>query len=236
MDWLPWVEYSYNTALHSSTRMTPFEAVYGVPPPTLLSYVPGTIKLQAVDEELRTREEILKELRRNLLVAQARMKAQSDKHRREVTFEVGDYVYLRLQPYRQKTVAFHSSLKLSPRFFGPYKVLARIGLVAYRLELPAGSQIHNVFHVSQLKKHWGPMVSASVTLPPVSDSATILPQPESILDRRVIQKGKYRPKTEILVQWAGTPKEDATWENLWRFSKSYPNFCLEDKEPAKRVE
>ncbi|KAA8550293.1 hypothetical protein F0562_001977 [Nyssa sinensis] len=65
--------------------------------------------------------------------------------------------------------------------------------------------------------------------PPVADDSTILPQLETILARREIQKGKYRPRTEILVKWMGTTTEDATWENAWRFSKSYPNFVLEDK-------
>jgi hypothetical protein len=61
------------------------------------------------------------------------MKCKADRHRREVFFEVGDYVYLRLQPYRKKSIAFRSSLKLSPRFFGPFKILARVGTVAYKL-------------------------------------------------------------------------------------------------------
>lgn len=138
-EWVAWAEYSYNTSVHSSTKISPFEAVYGQPPPTLLSYIPGTTKVQAVEDLLRSRGEILRELRRNLADARDRMKIHADQHRREVVFEIGDYVYLKLQPYRQKTVAFRSSMKLSPRFFGPYKVLARIGPVAYKLELPEDS-------------------------------------------------------------------------------------------------
>ncbi|XP_024955833.2 uncharacterized protein LOC112498625 [Citrus sinensis] len=178
----------YNTATHSSTKVSLFESVYGVPPPSLLSYVPGTSKVQAV----------------------------------------GDYVYLKLQPYRQHSMVFRGSLKLAPQFFGPYKILARVGPVAYRLQLPNGSQIHDVFHVSLLKKRVG-SVPSSPTLPPTSGDFTILPQPEAILDTRIIRKGKYRPKTEILVKWAGAPKEDATWENQWRFTRQYPDFLLANK-------
>ena len=122
-------------------------------------------------------------------------------------------------------------MKLAPRFFGPYKVIAKVGLVAYKLALPLGSQIHDVFHVSLLKKYLGPVTTTSTQLPPVSDTSTVLPQPEAVLDRRVIHKGKYRPKSEILVKWVGAPAEDATWENEWRFTKSYPDFILVDKDP-----
>ena len=83
--------------------------------------------------------------------------------------------------------------------------------MAYKLDLPADARIHNVFHVSLLKKKWGPVVEDTVvTLPPISAEEVLLPEPEAILDRRVIQKGKYRPKTEILVQWKGALPEDAS--------------------------
>jgi len=98
--------------------------------------------------------------------------------------------------------------------------------VAYKLALPSGSQIHDVFHVSLLRKHLGPVTPSSPELPPVSVTSVSLPQPEVILDRRVIRKGNYHPKSEILVKWVGAP-----WENEWRFSKSYPDFLLVDKVP-----
>ena len=211
--------------------MTPFEAVYDILPPRLLAYVPGTSRVQAVDEYLRDRDAILRELRYNLLQAQNRMKCQADQHRRDASFAVGDYVYLKLQPYRQTSVAFRGSMKLAPRFFGPYQVIEKVGSVAYKLALPPGSQIHNVFHVSLLRRHLGSITPTSTQLPPVSDTSIILPQPEVVLDRHVISKGKYRPKSEILVKWVGALAADATWENEWRFTKSYPDFILVDKDP-----
>jgi hypothetical protein len=80
-----------------------------------------------------------------------------------------------------------------------------------------------------LKKHVGPVTTISTQLPPVNDEANILPQPETVLDRRVIQKGQYRPKVEILIKWIGASADDATWKDERRLAKSYPAF-LADKE------
>ena len=83
--------------------------------------------------------------------------------------------------------------------------------------------------MSLLRKHFGPVPLTSDPLLPV-DEDTVLPQPESVLDRRVIQKGQYRLKTEVLIKWRGSPVEDASWENAWRLSRSYLNFILADKD------
>nr|GEW78390.1 retrotransposon-related protein [Tanacetum cinerariifolium] len=155
-EWIPRAEFSYTTS--------------------------GTCRVQAVDEHLRDRVSIMRELHRNLSTARNRMKCQADQKRREVTFAVGDYVYLKLQPYRQGSVAFRDSMKLAARYFGQYEVLEKVGPVAYKLALPNGSQIHDVFHVSLLRKHIGSIVNPiSVTLPHVTDEDVILPQPEAVL-------------------------------------------------------
>ena len=149
--WLPLAEWWYNTSYHSSTKMTPYEAVYGQPPPSLTSYLPGSSKVQAIDSTLAQREQLLQTLKDNLVQAQHRMKQQTDQHRSERVFNQGDMVFLCLQPYKQTSLKLSGRQKLAPKFYGPYKVLKHIREIAYALELLSSSQIHNVFHVSCLK-------------------------------------------------------------------------------------
>ena len=94
--WIVWAEYCYNTSIHTTTKKTPFEIVYGRPPPSLLSYVTGTAWNEAVEKELIARDEVLKELRENILLAQSRMKLYANRKHKERSFEVGEWVYLRL--------------------------------------------------------------------------------------------------------------------------------------------
>jgi len=128
-----------------------------------------------------------------------------------LSFEVGDMVYLRLQPYRQSTLKKSGAEKLKPRFYGPFKVTRKVGAVAYELELPSDSRVHNVFHVSRLKKALGHNVVASSQLPPLDEGQLVL-IPEEILDSRERSLRK-RTIREYLVKWKNLPMEDATWEN-----------------------
>ncbi|KAA8541336.1 hypothetical protein F0562_025299 [Nyssa sinensis] len=150
--WIPWVEFSYNIAYHSSIKTSPFEFLYGRPPPNLLSYTASTTKVDAVDIALKNRDVFLKQVRQCLAQAQERMKRVYDQGHHEERFEVGDRVYLKLQAYRQHSVQFRKHAKLSPRFYGPFRVDQKIGEVSYKLDLPKWSHIHPVFHVSLLKQ------------------------------------------------------------------------------------
>ncbi|GMI84821.1 hypothetical protein HRI_002151400 [Hibiscus trionum] len=163
--YLPWAEYWYNTALQTSAGMTPFRALYGRDPPTILSYVEGSSRHDQLASALLDRDAVLKELKRNLENAQNRMKTQADRHRRELSLDVGSWVFVRLQPYRQLSLRLQRQHKLSPRYFGPYRIVQRVGQVAYKLDLPDSTRIHSVFHVSQLKPCKGAPLQQITPLP-----------------------------------------------------------------------
>lgn len=114
------------------------------------------------------------------------MKLQADKNRSERSFTVGEFVYLKLQPYVQASLAPRSHNKLCFKYFGPYKILEKIGSVAYKLELPAGSLVHPVFHISLLKAAVKSPNQVSPQLPEIADALQV---PEQILQRRLQSRG-----------------------------------------------
>jgi hypothetical protein len=187
--WLPLVEWTYNTSEHSSTWFTPFKIVYGQEPPRLLPYESGTTTVQAVEDEMKSRDFILTLARENLQEAQTRMKLYADKKRKEREYNVVDWVYLRLRPYRQVTIAVRKSLKLSLRYFGPFQIIQKIRKVAYKLDLPKGSKIYLVFHISCLKKKIGTQLNPNPRLPTLMKEGILTPEPEKILERRLKKKG-----------------------------------------------
>jgi hypothetical protein len=126
----------------------------------------GTSPIEAVDSMLAERQNFLLFLRRKLLKAQSLMKEIADKKRRPVEFNVGDFVYLKLRPYRQRSLTLTSYNKLSKRYFGPYKILQKIGPIAYKLDLPSNSKLHQVFHCSLLKLHQGDIPTSHAELLP----------------------------------------------------------------------
>ncbi|KAM5587861.1 hypothetical protein ABKV19_006351 [Rosa sericea] len=220
---LPWAEYWYNTTHHSAIGMTPFQALYGYEPPAVKPYIDGTTAVDAVNTQLKSRDELLAVLKRNLQIAQCRMKIFYDRHHTERSFEEGDWVYLKLQPYRQHSVEKRVSHKLSPRYYGPFQVEQKIGPVAYKLKLPPSARVHPVFHVSLLKRKIGDAAVVFAHLPPNVDPHNPRWYPAKVLARQIFKKDNA-PVTKWLIQWLGTAAEEATWEEADELMQRFPDF------------
>jgi hypothetical protein len=155
MSWdksLSYVEFSYNISYQDSLKMAPFEMLYGHRCRTpLFSSETGERKVFRTDI-LQEVERQVHMVRENLRVVQSMQKSYAGHRRRELSFEVRDFMYLKVLPMRGLR-HFKVRGKLAPRFIGPFKITVKRGEVAYQLELSSQlSDVHNVFHVSQLKK------------------------------------------------------------------------------------
>lgn len=140
-------------------------------------------------ELIEHREQQLQSLKKNLEMAQNRMKIMADKNRKDRQYQPGDMVLLKLQPNKQTTIASRPFPKLSFKYFGPFKIVERIGVVAYRLDLPANNKIHDVFHVSQLKPFLANYSPVYLELPITTDIEAAAATLEQILERRLVKKG-----------------------------------------------
>lgn len=154
------------------------------------------------------------------------MKQCADKHGREVEFKVGEWVQVKLRPYRQKTLARRLNEKLSARFYRPFEIEERIGMVAYKLKLPEEAKIHPTFHVSQLKKAVGE-TRESLPLPPqLNREGELLVVPEGVIATHVHAGTGQK---EVFIKWQGLPDHECSWEWVAAIKKKFLNFNLEDK-------
>ncbi|XP_074323155.1 uncharacterized protein LOC141660094 [Apium graveolens] len=151
------------------------------------------------------------------------MKWYADKKRSDREFSVGDEVFLKLQPYRQHSLITRRNSKLSAKFYKPYAITEKIRKVAYRLAFPVDSKLHNVFHVSQLKKKLGSKKNLQTALPGVTEEGEMNPKPMIILSRKMIKKGNF-PVVMLQVQWKNGNPEEATWEQWDKLTKRLPDF------------
>nr|MDZ8003588.1 RNase H-like domain-containing protein [Nostoc sp. DedSLP05] len=225
--WIKWIhlaEYWYNTNYHTTIKTTPFRALYGYPPPAPVDYLRGTTKAPVVEELIAQSMKIVEELKQSYNTTRNRMKQQSDQRRTERQFEVGEWVFVKLQPYKQTSLRQRGKYKLAPRFYGPFKIRKKIGEVAYALELPSNSKIHDVFHVSNLKKKIGYHTGVATELPVTNEEGKMIVEPEGIIEVRQ-RKLRSRDITEYLVKWKGLPHQEATWEDK-QFLQDHPSLLM----------
>ena len=150
---IPLVEFVYNNSFQSSIGMAPYEALYGRKCRTSLCWIELSEKKVIGPDLIQKTEEKVKMIRERLKVANDRHKPYADMKRKDIRYEIGEKVFLKVSPWK-KVMRFGKKGKLSPRFIGPYEVIEKVGLVAYRLALsPELEKIHNVFHVPMLRRY-----------------------------------------------------------------------------------
>ncbi|KAJ9557738.1 hypothetical protein OSB04_012352 [Centaurea solstitialis] len=202
--YLPLAEFSYNNSYHSSIGMPPFEMLYGRRCRTPICWG------ERIRERLRT--------------AQSRQKSYADRRRSDLEFQVGDRVLLKVSPWKG-VIRFRKRGKLGPRYIGPFTVFARVGKVAYRLELPEVlGQIHSTFHVSQLRK----CLADETTHIPLDDiqvdgSLNYVERPVAVLDRKV-KRLRSKEIGIVKVQWQHRKGSEWTWEPEAEMREHYPEL------------
>ncbi|KAL0533560.1 hypothetical protein IC582_027595 [Cucumis melo] len=221
------MEFAYNNSYQATIGMAPFEALYGkcCRSPVCWGEV-GEQRLMG-PELVQSTNEAIQKIRSRMHTAQSRQKSYADVRRKDLEFEVGDKVFLKVAPMRG-VLRFERRGKLSPRFVGPFEILERIGPVAYRLALPPSlSTVHDVFHVSMLRKYV-PDPSHVVDYEPleIDENLSYVEQPVEVLAREVkTLRNKEIPLVKVL--WRNHRVEEATWEREDDMRSRYPELFEE---------
>ncbi|KAD5318327.1 hypothetical protein E3N88_18273 [Mikania micrantha] len=214
---LPLVEFSYNNSYHPSIQAAPYEALYGRNP-------------ELVHE---TTEKIV-QIRKSMAAARDRQKSYADKRRKPLEFKVGDRVLLNVSPWKG-VIRFCKRGKLNPRYIRPFEITKRIGPVAYELDLPNElSSVHNVFHVSNLKKC---LSDETLVIPldeiQIDEQLNFVEEPVEIMDRE-IKKLKLSKIPIVKVQWNSRRGPEFTWELEDQMIKKYPHLFAEQTNTGNR--
>ncbi|GJY70365.1 putative reverse transcriptase domain-containing protein [Tanacetum coccineum] len=173
------------------------------------------------------------QIKQRIQTARDRQKSYADLKRKPMEFQVGDKVMLKVSPWKG-VVRFGKRGKLNPRYVGPFKVLKKVGAVAYKLELPQElSRVHNTFHVSNLKKCYSDdplVVPPPLSFPPppleglqVDDKLHFVEKPVEVMDREVKQLRQSRVPI-FKVRWNSRRGPEFTWEREDQFRKKYPHL------------
>ncbi|KAJ0556028.1 putative nucleotidyltransferase, Ribonuclease H [Helianthus annuus] len=221
---LPLVEFSYNNSYHTSIQAAPFEALYGRKCRSPLCWAEvGDSQITGPEIVVDATEKIA-QIRQRMAAARDRQKAYADKRRKPLEFEVGDRVLLKVSPWKG-VVRFGKRGKLNPRYVGPFEIIEKIGKVAYKLKLPAElGAVHNVFHVSNLKK----CLSDETLIIPfkeltIDERLQFVEEPVEITDRDVkVLKHKRIPL--VRVRWNSKRGPEYTWEREDRMTEKYPQL------------
>nr|GFC68696.1 putative reverse transcriptase domain-containing protein [Tanacetum cinerariifolium] len=221
---LPLVEFSYNNSYHASIKAAPFEALYGhkCRSPVCWADV-GDAQLTGPEIIQETTEKLV-QIKQRIQAASDRQKSYADVRRKPLEFQVGDKVMLKVSPWKG-VVRFSKRGKLNPRYIGHFKVLAKVGTVAYRLELPQQlSRVHSTFHISNLNKC---LSDEPLAIPldelHIDDRLRFVEEPVEIMDREIKRLRQSRISI-IKVRWNSKRGPEFTWEREDQFKQKYPHL------------
>jgi hypothetical protein len=204
--------------------MSPFEALYGRRCQTPLSWSEtGERKIFGPDLVVEAEDKV-RIIQANLKTAQSRQKSYADQRRKPLQFQVGDFVYLRVSPIKG-VQRFGIKGKLAPRYIGPFEILQVCGQVAYKLRLPSQmAAIHDVFHISQLKKSIkAPTEIIETPAIEIEPDLSYVEQPIQILDTKERVTRRKRIKMYKIL-WNHHTEEEATWETESYLQQNFPTF------------
>ncbi|MCO5609005.1 hypothetical protein L7F22_063225 [Adiantum nelumboides] len=231
-DYLSILEFAYNTTKHSATGFTPFILMYGFQPRSPIAAGLEKEKIQSVKNFLEDMNDMLKAANENIRSTHDRAKPYANKAHKKVTFEKGDFVFLKVLA-KLKTMKTEKCDELSLRYCGSFEVVKKIGDVAYKLELSESSQVHLVFLVSKLKKlvHGLENVVSPDILVDFIEPPKISHEPKRILGYKHTHT-RHKVYQEVLVKWTSVDEEAATWERRSVIAKQFPHIVFKDKNSS----
>ncbi|GKC97183.1 putative reverse transcriptase domain-containing protein [Tanacetum coccineum] len=223
---LPLVEFSYNNNYYTSIKAAPFEALYGQKCISPIGWAEvGDAQLIGLASFLETTEKII-QIKKRIQVSRDRQKSYADRRRKPLEFKVGDKVMLKVSTWKG-VIHFGKRGKLNPRYIGPFRIIAKVGTLTYRLELPEQlSRVHSTFHVSNLKKCF---VDEPLAIPleeiQIDDKLQFIEEPVEIMDREV----KWLKQSHIpivKVRWNSRRGPEFTWERDDQMKKKFPHLFV----------
>ena len=220
---IPLLEFVYNKSFQSNIGMAPYEALYGRKCRTPLCWMElGERKV--IGLKIQETKEKVKMIRERLKVATDRQKSYAHMKRKDIRYEIGDKVFLKVSPWK-KVMIFEKRGKLSPRFISPYEVIEKVGSVAYHLALPPDlEKIHNVFHVSMLRRYrLDPSHVVSSDTNELRPDLTYEEEPVEILAREV-KELQNKKISLVKMLWRNHKTEEATWESEDTMRQQYPQL------------
>ena len=222
--YIPLMEFAYNNQYHSSIGMAPYKALYGRKCRSPIYWDKEGAEILEGPELVQETIQKVEIIRNKLKATQDRQKSYYDQHRKEMEYQVGEKVFLKVSPWKG-VMRFGTKGKLSPRYVGPYEITERIGPLAYRLALPSElAQIHDVFHVSMLRRYRSdPTHVIKDTDVQIFDNLTYIEEPMQIVDRKLKQL-RNRKIPMVKVTWRNHGIEEATWETEDKMKKDYPQL------------